>query len=129
MHQFFTDFGLKQYVKDLLRSDGLSFMDETVAPALGISASAYDEQRNNVIQAFRSSFMLPATDKGRITSINIARCYRLLEPVDSVFYLVDYRPGSRRHRSHDRGGHDSKLNILSIILIYIFYLILKSSKF
>ncbi|XP_052754686.1 uncharacterized protein LOC113520990 isoform X2 [Galleria mellonella] len=57
------DFGLRKYVQDAShsRSDILKFMDETVAPALGISNDrVYDEGRVAVLEAFRNVFLLPA---------------------------------------------------------------------
>ncbi|CAG4972060.1 unnamed protein product [Parnassius apollo] len=60
-------FGLNKYLRDTVYTsdtDLYKFMDETIAPILGISDNVkYEEQRDAATQAFRSSFMRPAVDK------------------------------------------------------------------
>lgn len=48
--------------------DAFSFMQETVAPALGIPSDvSFDYNRAAVVDAFRNNFMAPATPHGRCT--------------------------------------------------------------
>lgn len=63
-----NDFGQSKILEKSLGARNLnSFMAETVAPALGIDASnVYDSWRSDVIQAFRSTFMIPAVSQGII---------------------------------------------------------------
>ncbi|KAM3964303.1 uncharacterized protein ACR2FA_001796 [Aphomia sociella] len=61
------DFGLRKYVQDnkmlSSRSNLFNFMDETVAPALGISTDTpFDHSREAVLHAFKDTFMLPAVN-------------------------------------------------------------------
>lgn len=44
-------------------------MLETVAPSLGITTDSFDPQRDAAIRAFRSSFMVPAVEKGSPLSL------------------------------------------------------------
>ncbi|XP_059049636.1 uncharacterized protein LOC131844708 [Achroia grisella] len=60
-----SDFGLRKYIQDELHSrvDVFDFMDDTVAPALGLPSNyTYDQGRGAVVEAFRDVFMLPADD-------------------------------------------------------------------
>ncbi|XP_038214574.1 retinoid-inducible serine carboxypeptidase-like [Zerene cesonia] len=59
-------FGLSAYRDRVIPSDinMKSFMEETIAPALGISNdNNYDEKRDDVIKAFRPLYMEPIVDK------------------------------------------------------------------
>ncbi|XP_026315806.1 retinoid-inducible serine carboxypeptidase-like [Hyposmocoma kahamanoa] len=56
-------FGQKNYLRSMLDDVDINkFMMETVAPSLGISIT-FDAQRDAVVNAFRSSFMVPTVDK------------------------------------------------------------------
>lgn len=64
-------FGQKNYLRSMLDDVDINkFMIETVAPSLGISIT-FDAQRDAVVNAFRSSFMVPTVDKGYCTYIYI----------------------------------------------------------
>ncbi|KAJ8721620.1 hypothetical protein PYW07_002395 [Mythimna separata] len=56
-------FGLRDYLRRVLKNTDLDIMNTEVAAALGISDASYDSGREAVINAFKSSFMTPATDK------------------------------------------------------------------
>ncbi|CAK1601205.1 unnamed protein product [Parnassius mnemosyne] len=60
-------FGLNKYLRDTVHTsntDLYKFMDEMIAPVLGISDNVkYEEQRDAATQAFRTYFMRPAVDK------------------------------------------------------------------
>lgn len=55
-------FGQRQYMQEKFGLDAFSFMQETVAPALGIPSDvSFDYNRAAVVDAFRNNFMAPAT--------------------------------------------------------------------
>ncbi|CAH2080287.1 unnamed protein product, partial [Iphiclides podalirius] len=59
-------FGTSQYVRDISKTDVdlNKFMDETVAPLLGIPDNVnYDGQREAATNAFRSAFMKPTVER------------------------------------------------------------------
>uniref|UniRef100_A0A2A4K3U2 Uncharacterized protein n=1 Tax=Heliothis virescens TaxID=7102 RepID=A0A2A4K3U2_HELVI len=57
-------FGQGQYLRNVLNNTDFDIMDNVIGPALGIPATVkYDSGREYVIDAFRSTFMTPATDK------------------------------------------------------------------
>ncbi|CAG9785547.1 unnamed protein product [Diatraea saccharalis] len=59
------DFGQTKALKEVtnLNIKLGQFMDEVVAPALGISNPNFDRQREAIIQSFKENFMKPATNK------------------------------------------------------------------
>lgn len=60
-------FGQREYLRSVFKNTDVDIMNSAVAPALGISSNViYDSGREAVIEAFRSSFMTPATNKGII---------------------------------------------------------------
>ncbi|KAJ8730911.1 hypothetical protein PYW08_002324 [Mythimna loreyi] len=71
-------FGQREYLRRALNNtqDYLDIMNTEVAKALGISNPTYDSGREDVIKAFKSSFMTPATEKVEYllqnTSISVA---------------------------------------------------------
>ncbi|XP_014369392.2 retinoid-inducible serine carboxypeptidase-like [Papilio machaon] len=55
---------LQEYFNRRLSAEQYRLMEETVPPLLGLSGNVvYDEQREAVLKAFRSSFMKPAVEK------------------------------------------------------------------
>ncbi|XP_050347228.1 uncharacterized protein LOC126771405 [Nymphalis io] len=58
-------FGQMSYIQRAfkLNNNINDFMNDVVAPALGISESEYDGQRDDVIQAFKKTYMKPNVDK------------------------------------------------------------------
>lgn len=64
----FTDyFGQREYLRNVLKNTDVDIMNSVVAPALGVPTDVtYDASRDDVIDAFRNSFMIPATDKGKM---------------------------------------------------------------
>ena len=73
-------------MRSVFKNTDFDIMDSEVAPALGIPPSiTYDSGRGAVIDAFRSSFMTPATDKGIMDAVlfNVYANWR-----DSVFFML-----------------------------------------
>ncbi|XP_053612515.1 uncharacterized protein LOC128676434 [Plodia interpunctella] len=60
-----NNFGMNSYMQRALRSKSelFQFMEETVAPALGISDVEYDSSRGAALNAFRDILMVPSVDK------------------------------------------------------------------
>ncbi|XP_013187348.1 uncharacterized protein LOC106132467 [Amyelois transitella] len=59
----FNAFGMRSYLQKASRAQNLyEFMEDTVAPALGISNVAYDSSRETALNSFRSILMVPSVE-------------------------------------------------------------------